>query len=511
MTLNRHALLIAAMVLCGCGTSDAYAARVRVRTDPVVENASVYVDAKLVGRTGPDGTLLIGGLSPGVSVRIGAEHLPSRRLSELEQIRPSRSLVSQVRLRMVPKQTVLVLSTLQQDVRVAIGGRQIGLLKPGEEVPYEVVPERQVTVTAQKAGHEIWSRIYKPKLGQRIPIQLDLRPVVQIPATQTVTQDPIRQTGSGRDVLLIVLSVLLGLVVAALGGVAIFGFRANRLPKASTQHFDRYQIEYALGRGGMATVYKGRDLSLPGQPVVALKILNDGLTEDQDLVRKFLREGEILEQISRSDPESPVVRVMNYGISDTTRRRPFMALEYLSGESLLDLVRRRRRFSSADAIAIVDGVARALEPAHALGIYHRDITPDNIIMAKEYRGGTKIRLIDFGVARHEFAAHGTLDGSITGKPPYMSPEQCAGTVVDARTDVYSLGILLYTLLVGEPPFSSSNPLEVMRMHREEEVVVPGAVENGIKDLLSSMLSKNRDERPTTATEVRDRIRGLSVS
>jgi serine/threonine-protein kinase len=148
----------------------------------------------------------------------------------------------------------------------------------------------------------------------------------------------------------------------------------------------------------------------------------------------------------------------------------------------------------SEAVHIVGGVARALHPAHAAGIYHRDLTPDNVILIDQPKGGFGLRLIDFGVARHEYTSHGTLDGSIAGKPPYMSPEQCQGIAVDGRSDIYALGVMLYSLLNGSPPFTHTNPLEVMRMHKEEEVSYPAFMPNPVVQFLRRALAKNREER-----------------
>lgn len=119
-----------------------------------------------------------------------------------------------------------------------------------------------------------------------------------------------------------------------------------------------------------------------------------------------------------------------------------------------------------------------------------------------------MRLIDFGVARHEYTSHGTLDGSIAGKPPFMSPEQCQGQAVDGRSDIYSLGIMLYTLLAGEPPFVGRNPLEVMRMHKEAAVPFPPAIPEAAVPVLDRALAKDRDKRQRDITVFYNELRTL---
>ncbi len=270
-----------------------------------------------------------------------------------------------------------------------------------------------------------------------------------------------------------------------------------------------YSLGHArlLGRGGMASVYLVYDRRY--RKKVALKVMDAGLLSDHDLVRKFLKEGEALKRIASRFPQAPVVRVYRYGRDHlTSERRPYLVLEYLKGFSLLHLLREQHRLPLPSALDVAEQVAQGLAAAHANHIWHRDVTPDNVMIIQT-RPRIRLKLIDFGVAKHEYTNTRTLDGSITGKPPYMSPEQCRGESLDGRTDIYSLGIMLYTMLNGSPPFTNSNPLMVMRMH-EIEPLPPLSLEvpEEVSALLYQMLAKRREDRPATMEEVARRIRHI---
>jgi serine/threonine-protein kinase len=305
-------------------------------------------------------------------------------------------------------------------------------------------------------------------------------------------QTAIQNSGGG--LLTWVLVGVLGIAVAAVAVVAVHVVRSSGPRRVTTRRIDRYEVREQIGRGGMATIYKGLDTTRRGAAPVAIKVMDDSHLTDPDLVHKFLREGEILKQLNEADPEAPLVRVLHYGRAGGDSGRPFIAMELVEGEDLLKHLRRRGRLPQKEAARIVAGVARALVPAHAAGVYHRDLTPDNVILTSQPRGGYALRLIDFGVARHEYTSHGTLDGSIAGKPPFMSPEQCQAIPVDGRSDIYSLGVMLYALLAGAPPFVNRNPLEVMRMHKEEPVSFPADFPPSARVILEKALAKDRNKR-----------------
>lgn len=298
------------------------------------------------------------------------------------------------------------------------------------------------------------------------------------------------KAGSGGAVIILVI-VLVTLVVAAL---ILTLFKIISSFKQIRGRFDNYIIKGLLGRGGMSTVYQADDLLKKQQ--VALKVMDDRFLQDQDMINKFQREGKGLSIINAKCPQAPVVKVYRYGRENSSAfGRPFIAMELLRGPSLLDCINNHKNLPLHFSVEVVKQVALALECAHQQKIYHRDVTPDNVIVIRNNFNSPLIKLIDFGVAKHEFTDVGTLDGTISGKPPYMSPEQCRGERVDGRSDVYSLGIIFYTLLSGHPPFSSKNPFEVMHSHEKEQPPnLPDNIPSAVKKVVMKMLEKRRTKR-----------------
>jgi serine/threonine-protein kinase len=255
--------------------------------------------------------------------------------------------------------------------------------------------------------------------------------------------------------------------------------------------FGDYELIKIIGQGGMATIYKAR------HPVrkktVALKVMDNNLLKDRDLVLKFFMEGEAIENINNAFPQSPVVKVIEYGAKRYKPYDiPFIAMEYLKGKNLTQLIRKNKISGLRQKLFIVKEIARALKASHQLRIIHRDVSPDNVIISS-----SKITLFDFGIAKQELNLYKTLDGSIAGKPIYMSPEQCAGKKVTDKSDIYSLGVIFYYLVEGQPPFYDKNPVEIMNKHKKK---LPPAftrdVPPAVKNLISAMLAKSPQNRPS---------------
>ncbi len=296
----------------------------------------------------------------------------------------------------------------------------------------------------------------------------------------------------------LVLGALLFLVLI-IGAGTVMVFKRRRDPSANRDsyvgsRFDSYLVHQFLKRGGIATLYLATDAR--DKSLVALKIMHEHLMEDRDLITKFLREGDILEVLNRKYPDAPIVRVYRHSRENNAPGgRPFIALELIDGPDLDDLLRRGRSFTHPEAARIIREIAIALSAAHAEHTWHRDVSPGNIMMHMRGNEIAGLTLVDFGVAKHEYLSSHTPDGSIHGKPPYMSPEQCRGQEIDGRSDIYALGILFFTLLEGHPPFMSKNPLEILRMH--ETVPLPplsGNVPVQLRSMVERMLRKDRDER-----------------
>jgi predicted Ser/Thr protein kinase len=349
------------------------------------------------------------------------------------------------------------------------------------------------TLEIKKEGFESYKETFHIKSELTESLQVSLVPKKEPESFQNILIVSL-------FILLVILVVLVIYMVIRLSGIGFHG----------RGKFDRYKILKIIGRGGMATIYKAKDSS-SGQ-IVALKIMDVSFLKDMDLVNKFLKEGKAIYEINQAFPAVPVVKALRYGRENNrTHGRPFIAMELLRGQNLLELIREKKNFSMEFVLNVIEQVAEALKAAHAKGIYHRDITPDNVIVTRYDSYNPVIRLIDFGIARHEYTATGTLDGSISGKPPYMSPEQCRGEKVDRRSDIYSLGIIFYTLLIGNPPFLSNNPLEVMKDH--EKTPVPPLnpkIPDKVKKVILKMLEKDSSGRHQHIDELLADIRDVII-
>jgi hypothetical protein len=271
--------------------------------------------------------------------------------------------------------------------------------------------------------------------------------------------------------------------------------------------FGQYTTQKKIGSGGMSSVWLAEDGA--GRDV-ALKVMSEDMLDDEDLVRKFIQEGEALQRINSTHPDAPVVQVHDHGYFEGGDQ-PYLALEYLQGNSLEGVIDPKSPLSVEQALPVVKQIAIALSAAHANGVYHRDIKPENVLVVGR-SSMLKVRLIDFGVARHDYLSYVTMDGSIMGTPPYMSPEQGANSKVDEKSDIYSLGALSYALLAGEPPFVDENPLTVLEMHQEASVPsLPDRVPTSVVDLICWMLEKNPEDRPSQMWQVVGCIDELIVS
>ncbi len=261
----------------------------------------------------------------------------------------------------------------------------------------------------------------------------------------------------------------------------------------------RFKLRRIIGKGGIATIYNAKDLERGN--VVALKIMDRDLTRDKELVGKFLREGEAIEAINRKFPEAPVVKVLEHGRDpEKSLGIPYIAMELLKGAHLLSIIKRNGNMPLQRKLYIAGQVARALKASHRLNIFHGDVTPDNVFV-----NGERVTLFDFGIACGEHDNVKNMDAAITGKPVYMSPEQCAGDSIDGKSDVYSLGVVLYLMCNGAPPFIASNPTEIMRMHREDPVPpLSSPLPGEVKLFIYQTLEKEPDLRPD-AGEAAERL------
>jgi serine/threonine-protein kinase len=259
----------------------------------------------------------------------------------------------------------------------------------------------------------------------------------------------------------------------------------------------RYRLDAVLGRGGMATVWRGTDERL-GRPV-AVKVLDRSDTTEPNAVRRFDQEARTAGRLTHPH----IVAVHDVGIDNGT---PYLVMELVDGASLATLL-DSGPLSVDQTVGIAAQVCDALAAAHAQGVVHRDIKPANILLT--HSGLAKV--CDFGIARLLNQQHARLTAPYTtiGTSSYMAPEQATDASVDARTDLYALGCVLYTMLTGTPPYTGDNPLAVMWQHQHQPIPSVRATRPDVPPdldvLIGRLLAKNPIDRPATALEVRTQL------
>ena len=267
----------------------------------------------------------------------------------------------------------------------------------------------------------------------------------------------------------------------------------------------RYQLTRVVGSGGMATIYAAIDLRLDRQ--VAVKIMHSHLAQDEQFVSRFIREAKAAASLSHPN----IVAVLDQGWNQGGSPCVFIVMELIEGATLRDYLIEQGSLSPERALSIITPVASALAAAHKLGIVHRDIKPENILVSKEGR----IKIADFGLARGALLGNTmTAESSvILGSVSYLSPEQVQRGVADARSDIYSLGIVLFEILTGQKPYQGEDPVQVAIKHVNERVPAPSTLKPGlsveIDQLVLSATDIDPDKRPRDAVVMLEKLRELS--
>jgi eukaryotic-like serine/threonine-protein kinase len=261
----------------------------------------------------------------------------------------------------------------------------------------------------------------------------------------------------------------------------------------------RYELDGVVGRGGMAEVYRARDIRL--DRIVAIKTLRADLARDQIFQARFRREA----QSAASLNHPSIVAVYDTGEDMASGLPvPYIVMEYVDGRTVRDLLQEGHRLLPERSLEIIDGVLRALDYSHQAGIVHRDIKPGNVMVT---RNGD-VKVMDFGIARAMSDAQATMTqtAQVIGTAQYLSPEQARGERVDSRSDLYSTGCLLYELLTGRPPFTGDSPVAIAYQHVRENPVPPSRVDPDVPPwadaIVLKAMAKSPADRYQTAGDMR---------
>jgi len=268
----------------------------------------------------------------------------------------------------------------------------------------------------------------------------------------------------------------------------------------------RYQLEQLIAAGGMASIYVGIDTRLDRQ--VAVKIMHPHLANDEEFVNRFIREAKAAAALSHPN----IVAIQDQGWNEGGSPAVFIVMEYIDGFTLRELLHEGGPLSSEDLLRYMIPIVSALAEAHKRGLVHRDIKPENILISKDGR----IKLADFGLARGEqLGATMTVESSVVlGSVSYLSPEQVQRGISDARSDIYSVGVVLFELLTGRKPYEGESPIQIAYKHVNERIPAPSTITSGIAPALDALVLKatspNPDQRHRDAAALLSEMRSAAI-
>jgi len=265
--------------------------------------------------------------------------------------------------------------------------------------------------------------------------------------------------------------------------------------KAVPHQIPGYKVLGKLGKGAMAIVYKGRQLSL--NRMVAIKVLPKRFSENPEYVERFYKEGQAAGKLNHNN----IVQAFDVGEAGGYH---YFVMEYVQGKTLYEDIAQGKIFTEEEALDIIIQVARALAHAHSCGLIHRDVKPKNIMINTD----GVVKLADMGLAREttDIEAAQTEAGKAYGTPYYIAPEQIRGEIdIDGRADIYGLGATLYHMVTGRVPFMADDPADVMRKHLREQLIPPDHINTslsaGISEVIEVMMAKQKEDRYNNVEEL----------
>ena len=263
----------------------------------------------------------------------------------------------------------------------------------------------------------------------------------------------------------------------------------------------RYKIERVVGIGGMAFVYEATDEQTGGK--VALKLLKEKFSDDTRAVKRFINESKSLELLNHTN----IVKI--HDISVQTKYK-YIVMEYINGITLRKYMNYKRPLDWREAVEFTDQIAQALDNAHTMGIIHRDIKPQNIMIMQ----GGKVKVTDFGIAKMPNSESLTMVDKAIGTVYYISPEQASSRNIDARSDIYSLGVMLYEMVTGHMPFTADTPIAVIMKHMSMAPVAPTKIvptlPKGLEQIILCAMEKNPKNRYQSAAQLIRHLRRLKM-
>jgi serine/threonine protein kinase len=269
------------------------------------------------------------------------------------------------------------------------------------------------------------------------------------------------------------------------------------LPK----YIGKYKILQIIGMGGMGVIYKAVQESL--NRIVALKVLPPQFCSNEEVAYRFEIEAKAISMLQHQN----IVNIYEYGCEEGMR---YFAMQFVDGDNLSTIIHKKKILSIQEVIDYSKQICRGLRYAHGQDIVHRDIKPQNILVDKE----NVVRLTDFGIAKIFSVGNMTLTGVTVGTPEYMSPEQAEGNSIDIQTDIYSLGIVMYEMLVKKPPFNANNPIAIAYKHVHELPIAPSVKRRDtpkrLELIILKALKKNKNDRYETIAELLEHLDSVNI-